>query len=72
MYRRGVASDASPFSRPLPLCGKTRGPSVLPAETRLHWSLPRGAAGVGRRNSVGRGIPDAPPGVGVFVLLGLP
>ena len=21
MYRRGVTSDASPFSRPLPLCG---------------------------------------------------
>ena len=30
MYRRGVASDASPFSRPLPLCGKTRELSVLP------------------------------------------
>ena len=30
MYRRGVVSDTSPFSRPLPLCGKTRGPSVLP------------------------------------------
>ena len=31
MYRRGVASDASPFFRPLPLCGKIRGLSVLPA-----------------------------------------
>ena len=30
MYRRGVASDTQPSSRPLPLCGKTRGPSVLP------------------------------------------
>ena len=30
MYRRGVASDTGPLSRPLPLCGKTRGLSVLP------------------------------------------
>ena len=30
MYRRGVPSDAPLFSRPLPLCGKTGGPSVLP------------------------------------------
>ena len=29
MYRRGVVSDALPFSRPLPLCGKTGGLSVL-------------------------------------------
>ena len=28
MYRRGVASDTLPFSRPLPLCGKTR--EILP------------------------------------------
>ena len=31
MYRRGVISDTEPFSRPLPLCGKTRELSVLPA-----------------------------------------
>ena len=28
MYRRGVASDTLPFSRPLPLCGKTS--EILP------------------------------------------
>ena len=31
LYRRGVASNTQPSSRPLPLCGKTGGPSVLPA-----------------------------------------
>ena len=30
IYRRGVVSDASPSSRPLPLCGKIRGLFLLP------------------------------------------
>ena len=60
-YRRGVASDAQAFSRPLPLCGKTGGIpvlSALDAPTRL---LPRGAAGAKRCEPVGHGILDAPP-----------
>ena len=47
MYRRGVASDTLPFSRPLPLCGidwRAIRATRLDAPTR---SLPRGAAGVG-------------------------
>ena len=54
MYRRGVASDASPSSRPLPLCGKIGELSVL---TRLDAPppvRPRGAAGIGWCNPVGR------------------
>ena len=47
MYRRGMASDASPLSRPLPLCGKNQ---RAVSATRLdapYLVLPRGAAGVG-------------------------
>ena len=47
MYRRGVASDTGPFSRPLPLCGKTRGPSVLPVSDAPPLVRPRGAAEIG-------------------------
>ena len=72
MYRRGVASDTQPFSRPLPLCGDDQRAvraTRLNAPPRSH---PRGAAGTERCEPVGRGIPDAPPGVGVFALLVLP
>ena len=47
MYRRGVASDTPPFSRPLPLCGIGQRNFL---STRLNAPplvLPRGAVGIG-------------------------
>ena len=47
MYRRGVVSDTSPFSRPLPLCGKIGELSVLTRLDAPPLAPPRGAAGIG-------------------------
>ena len=54
MYRRGVASDAQPSSRPLPLCGIAQGAVCATRLDAPPLVLPRGAAGVGWRTPVGR------------------
>ena len=54
IYRRGVASDALPFSRPLPLCGIDWGAVRATRLDAPSLVRPRGAAGVGWCDPVGR------------------
>ena len=63
LYRRGVASDALPFSRPLPLCGIAQGAVRAIRLDAPSLVLPRGAAGRTGNNDHLRGARPlgAPP-----------